>query len=91
MSVYIWCPHWGDLVWKSYQNVEGLESRFDYSLCCHDGDSPLQELFKAERVLHRIKPDRSDASSQREAQQNYFAFFGVVGKAQTSSPEIENA
>ncbi|CAE7698156.1 Vwa8, partial [Symbiodinium microadriaticum] len=24
--------------------LQGLESRFDYSLCCHDGDSPLQEL-----------------------------------------------
>ncbi|CAE7033917.1 VWA8 [Symbiodinium natans] len=24
--------------------LQGLESRFDYSLCCHDGDNPLQEL-----------------------------------------------
>ena len=75
MSVYIWCPHSGELVWKSYQNVEGLESRFDYSLCCHDGDSPLQELFNAETGLHRIKSDRSDPSPQREAQQHYDAFF----------------
>ena len=32
------------IAWSDSRQLTGLETRFDYAVYCHDGDTPLQDL-----------------------------------------------